>query len=484
MKLGSLFDGIGGFPLAGMRNGITPVWASEIEPFPIKVTTVRFPDMTHLGDITKIDGGAVEPVDIITFGSPCQDLSVAGKRKGLQHGELGHEETTRSGLFMEAVRIIKEMREATKNATGTAQPRWAIWENVPGAFSSNAGEDFRVVLEELAKVVEPVSVPGPPKGKWPGAGCVMGDGWSIAYRTLDAQYWGVPQRRRRIYLVADFGGGSAPEVLFERQGLRRHLEAGGEAWEGPAADAPGRADDAVGFPCIANCLKAKANLHFRDDSDNLAVVGAVGLTNRGYPCHGPVETLRAGCHGALPMLCEGAGRADGTKCYDLGEARLRTPSEYDELCPTLTSRCGTGGNNVPSIIGTGGRLGDAGVKTVWGFDGDIARTLTARHDSSPCADRGMNVVARMVAFGEYADDGTFSTVKARDYKDATDLISQRMTVRRLTPTECERLQDYGDGWTDIEGASDSAKYKALGNGLAVVCAEYVLEGIAEADMLS
>lgn len=224
MKLGSLFDGIGGFPLAGTRHGIEPVWASEIEPFPIKVTKARFPDMVHLGDITKIDGSTIEPVDIITFGSPCQDLSVAGKRAGLQHTDKGDETTTRSGLFMEAVRIIKQMREATRDGMGTAKPRWAVWENVPGAYSSNQGEDFRVVIEELCRVADgSVTIPLPPKGKWSGNGTVMGDGWSLAWRTLDAQHWGVPQRRRRIYLVADFAGGRAPQVLFERGCCNRHI---------------------------------------------------------------------------------------------------------------------------------------------------------------------------------------------------------------------------------------------------------------------
>ena len=220
-KLGSLFDGSGGFPLSGTLCDIEPMWAAEVEPYPIAVTTSRFPNMKHLGDISKVNGADIEPVDIITFGSPCQDLSVAGKRAGLKHEDNGDDETTRSGLFMEAVRIIKEMRKATNGE----YPRFAVWENVPGAFSSNNGEDFRIVLQELIKIAEPYAVMPevPPKG-WAYADSFSGDGWSLAYRVFDAQYWGVPQRRRRIYLVTDFRGGCAEEILFEREGLRGYFE--------------------------------------------------------------------------------------------------------------------------------------------------------------------------------------------------------------------------------------------------------------------
>lgn len=215
MKMLSLFDGSGGFPLAAAMCGIEPVMASEIEPYPIAVTRSRFPNMKHLGDVSKIKGSEIEPVDLITFGSPCQDLSVAGKRAGLD-GE-------RSGLFLEAIRIIKEMRNATANEF----PRWAIWENVPGAFSSpggvHRGEDFRCVLEEFVKICEPnTTVPPADKGQWPYADIILGDGWSVAYRVLDAQYF-VPQRRKRIYLIADFRSERAGEILFKRQGLRRDL---------------------------------------------------------------------------------------------------------------------------------------------------------------------------------------------------------------------------------------------------------------------
>lgn len=228
MKLGSLFDGSGTCPLAAEMLDIEPVWASEIEPYPIKVTTHQFPFMKHLGDITKINGAEIEPVDIITFGSPCQDLSVAGKQAGLVDG-------SRSNLFFEAIRIITEMRGATNGE----YPRIAVWENVPGAFSSNKGEDFRAVLQAFCDIrgAGEHTVPKSPRGKWANAGGIVGNGYSVAWRTLDAQYWGVPQRRRRIYLVADLAGERAGEILFKREGLRRDYTPCGAAWERTSADA-------------------------------------------------------------------------------------------------------------------------------------------------------------------------------------------------------------------------------------------------------
>ncbi|NLE26989.1 MAG: DNA cytosine methyltransferase [Clostridiaceae bacterium] len=216
--MGSLFDGIGGFPLAAVRNGIIPLWASEIEAFPIEVTQVRFPDMVHVGDITKLDGAILPPVDIICGGSPCQDLSVAGARAGLAGA--------RSGLFMEQCRIVKEMRDADiqRGRTGqSVRPRFMVWENVPGAFSSGVpkGEDFRIVLEEIVRIKVPgVYVPRPDAGSWESAGrIILGDAFSLAWRCLDAQHWGVAQRRKRIFLVADFGGLAAEKILFDQDSL-------------------------------------------------------------------------------------------------------------------------------------------------------------------------------------------------------------------------------------------------------------------------
>ncbi len=217
IKVGSLFDGIGGAPLSAVLSGAEPVWASEIEKVPISITKRHFPNMKHYGDITQINGAEIEPVDIIVGGSPCQDLSVAGKRVGL--------EGARSGLFMDQVRIVKEMRNATRRETSDRstelpRPRYMVWENVPGAFSSNKGEDFRAVLEEICQVCDPeVSIPRPAKNKWLSSGTILGEGYSVAWRVVDAQHWGVPQRRRRIYLVADFGGHTAPEILFEQESV-------------------------------------------------------------------------------------------------------------------------------------------------------------------------------------------------------------------------------------------------------------------------
>ena len=225
LTLGSLFDGSGGFPLAGILAGVTPLWASEIEPFAVRVTTARLPQMQHYGDVSGISGADLPPVDIITFGSPCQDMSIAGKRSGL--------EGSRSCLFYEAIRIVKEMREKTNGE----KPRFICWENVPGAFSSNKGEDFRAVLEAVIGIKEPAAqVPAPGKKGWPYADCYLGDGWSVAYRVLDAQYWSVPQRRARIFLVADFGGGSAPEILFESEGVSGYTPQGFRTWQGAAGD--------------------------------------------------------------------------------------------------------------------------------------------------------------------------------------------------------------------------------------------------------
>ena len=238
MKLGSLFDGSGGFPLAGALFGIEPVWASEIEPFPIRVTKLRFPGMKHLGSVTEVKGDRVEPVDIITFGSPCQDLSVAGKQAGIHDGE-------RSNLFFEAIRIIKEMRDGTSDQ----YPRFAVWENVPGAFSSNKGADFRAVLQAFCEICDPgAAVPEPPKGgRWKPAGCIVGDGYSLAWRVYDAQFWGVPQRRKRIYLIADFADGHAGEILFEPEGVRWNPAAGREARESAAGYVAGGPDGSCWF---------------------------------------------------------------------------------------------------------------------------------------------------------------------------------------------------------------------------------------------
>ena len=282
LTLGSLFDGIGGFPLAGICAGIRPVWASEIEPFPIRVTEKRLPEMKHCGDIHGLQGAKLEPVDMITFGSPCQDVSIAGRREGLSGG--------RSGLFFEAIRIIREMREATNGE----YPRWAVWENVPGALSSHNGEDFRQVLESLIRVQEPeADVPLPADGKWLPAGEIMGDGYSLAWRVLDAaQGWGVAQRRKRVFVVLDLAGGRAGEVLFESEGLSGYTPPGGEARKGAAGGAA-RCAGAAGF-CYESGEASRGIGYQEEESPTLRCWKPPGVAVREPPL---TLKIRSGCDG-------------------------------------------------------------------------------------------------------------------------------------------------------------------------------------------
>ena len=353
LTLGSLFDGSGGFPLAGILAGVEPVWASEIEPFAIRVTTKRLPKMRHYGDVSGISGADLEPVDIITFGSPCQDLSIAGKRSGL--------DGSRSGLFFEAVRIVKEMREKTHGE----KPRFIVWENVPGAFSSNKGEDFKAVLEEIVRIKEPEAPPLPPpeKGRWPYADCCLGDGWSVAYRVLDAQYWGVPQRRARIFLVADFAGGRAPEILFKSEGVSGYTPQGFRQGQGTAGDpeeSPGAAGgtDAGGRGRVILNDQGGSRMDVSED---------VVSTLRAEAHHPPVvmdegEPAAAGfCteHSAnarsigyeeetSPTLRAGVVPAAIALDYHPADSRIGI-GETDTI-QTLTGRMGTGGNNVPLVM--------------------------------------------------------------------------------------------------------------------------------------
>ena len=366
LTLGSLFDGSGGFPLGGLLAGITPVWASEIEPFPIRVTTKRLPFMKHYGNISAMDGGRIEPVDIITFGSPCQDMSVAGRRDGLD-GE-------RSSLFYEAVRIIKEMR----CATGGRYPRYIVWENVPGAFSSNKGEDFKAVLEAVIGIVEPnAQVPMPEKARWPYADLYMRDGWSVAYRTLDAQYWGVPQRRRRIYLVADLAGGSAGKILFESEGLSGYSAEGFRSWQraaGGFTPCPG----ATGYDGYNGSLTEEVSSTLGVNCGMSTGRNGIVLNDQGGNRMDITEevtsTLRAEAHHP-PCVMESAGfcTEHSAKSRTIGYEEECSPTLRAGVVPaavalenhptdsrvklsedgnvqTLTSRMGTGGNNVPLVM--------------------------------------------------------------------------------------------------------------------------------------
>ena len=597
--------------------------------------------MRHLGDITKINWFEVEPVDCVTGGSPCQDLSVAGKRAGLA-GE-------RSGLYMEQIRCIKELRQRDIQSGRTGamvRPRWMVWENVPGAFSSNEGRDFAAVLEEAVKIVEPQAppIPVPDKG-WPSAGCLSDvDGkWSIAWRVHDAQFWGVPQRRKRIALVCDFGGHTAPEILFERKGLRGDTAEGGTAREGIAGAAE------AGFnSAIARSLTARADgSPCADRGPNIVCSpnqggcdgggkGALVQTEKsGTLGTGNDQTIFQGCitpwdcqskrifgtSGEAPTLQGGIGGGVNNPAIfclatQQGGAELRT----DDRAPTLTAAAGMSGNNQPVVAipindkatrwqgggessnhdGSGNGLGigkegdpsptlTAGDRhgvmcmTPWDaqsqrvYDGNgVSPTLSSRENSGLnreavlCAgfklgnseqarsigyaeeqaptlnaecggnkpavmclnDQGGNVMGvshdvsgtmraqehghqptildmshacdvirdcgevstalqarmgtggnqvpmtyQMQGFGDYREGNVASSCKQRDFKDGTDLAITNMAVRRLTPMECERLQGFPDGWTDIgewideEGRThkqaDSPRYKALGNSIAL-----------------
>ena len=328
LTLGSLFSGSGAFELGGLLAGIRPVWASEIEMFPIRVTTKRLPFVKHYGDVNSIRGDEIEPVDIITFGSPCTDISIAGKRAGLGGKQ--------SSLFFQAIRIIKEMRCATDGR----YPRFIVWENVPGAFSSNGGEDFRAVLEAVCSVKDGgIHVPGPPKGKWANAGCVMADGFSLAWRVFDACLWGVPQRRKRIYLVADFTGGSAGKVLFESEGVSGYTPQGFRAWQGAAGSVAEGIGETGGI-----CLNDMGGQYISVDN--------------GMAC-----TLRAQSHGHPPCVLESAGF-----CTE-HSADSRGIGYEEETSPTL--RAGT----VPAAVALENHPADSRVKL---SEGNMAQTLTSR----------------------------------------------------------------------------------------------------------
>lgn len=406
MTLGSLFDGSGTCPLAATLCGITPVWASEIEPYPIRVTRKNFPEMLHLGDITKINGAEIAPVDIVTFGSPCQGLSAAGMQKGLFDDK-------RSNLFFEAIRVIKEMREATHGE----YPRYVIWENVPGAFSSNKGRDFLSVLRAFVEAAggHDTDVPEPArKGRtdrlaWKNAGCIVGEGYSIAWRMLDAQHWGVPQRRKRIYLVADFGGQRAGEILFKREGLRRDFAQSRETRKKTAAD-------------------------------------ALGSTGRG-------------CGTVYALQGNGIDRADTAGCNGRGwhENACYTLNTVDR--PAVVYQNPKRGEYVESKIGStllahlDVEPRDIVVYDARGNgDGQIVPTLTGDHESR---------VTDYTALAVFLE-------KLRWY-----------IVRRLTPLECCRLQGFPDWWEAGVSGSDRARYKMWGNGMALPCVLYVMEGIVD-----
>lgn len=345
LTLGSLFDGSGGFPLGAILNGIKPLWASEIEPFPIRVTTKRLPEVNHLGDISAINGAEIEPVDIITFGSPCTNLSVAGKREGLD-GE-------QSSLFFEAIRIIKEMRCATNGQS----PRWICWENVPGAYSSNKGKDFLQVLTEITKIKnETYVISMPENGKWLGAGEIrgcssaLGDSFSIAWRTLDAQFWRTAQRRRRCYLIADFASECAGKILFEFERLSGYTPQSFGTGQGAAGDAANCTGDTGG--CTVLNDQGGSRMDVTDD---------VTCTLRAEAHHPPCVVEASGFCTEHSAQSRGVGfEKEKSPTLRAGivpgvaienhPADSRMKINEDGIVQTLSGRMGTGRNNVPLTL--------------------------------------------------------------------------------------------------------------------------------------
>ena len=607
LKLGSLFDGSGGFPLAGLLCDIEPVWAAEVKPYPVAVTRSRIPTMKHLGNVSKVNGSEIEPVDIITFGSPCQDLSVAGKRAGLKHEANGDEETTRSGLFIEAVRIIKEMRSATNGR----YPRFALWENVFGAFSGTGGEDFRTVCEELIKIVEPSAVmPEVPKDGWSYADCYIGDGWSLAYRTFDAQYWGVPQRRRRIYLVADFGGECAGEILFKRDGLRGYFETGRTPWEdfesitegcfgannktvcgfdGYNGTITGNTESTLGTNCghptgrnglivlspVASTLRAGAGApkHEQDFYGRLVIdkrtassatcfrQGGYGAYEEGTP--GTLKSSGGDCGGGsenllvfkcksnpvtettVPMIDSLRGNAE--RCWDAKVSSTLKATHYKcppcvalPVAPLCLQGNGIGRKDTAGCEGRGWRENvsytlntidrHAVVYAVDQCGGKSAvnatENLNPTHSEAPAvAVPYQRVVGTLVARdfkgvgNQYVGDDKVIVESVNPSLSGEEDI--QYIVRRLTPTECARLQGFPDDWGKLEKKTelddeeysfwmdvrntfafvsgkavksytvkqmlawynklwtDTAEYEMWGNGIALPNALYCLQGISD-----
>ena len=608
LTLGSLFDGSGGFPLGGLLCDIEPLWASEIEPFPLRVTTKRLPFMKHYGDVSCLDGGKIEPVDIITFGSPCQDMSVAGKRDGLD-GE-------RSSLFYDAIRIVKEMRCATDGK----YPRYIVWENVPGAFSSNKGEDFRCVLESICHIKdETLSVPK--ADKWRQAGNIVGDNFSIAWRVLDAQYWGVPQRRKRIFLVADFADGSAGEVLFKSEGLSGYSKESFRSWQGTAGcfengiretgtssvilnDQGGNRMDitedvtctlraeAHHPPCVMDA--AVFDNHGRDTrftgpidvAPTISATYGTGGNNQPFVVGDTPKTLkiRSGCEGggkgaliqnnkSATLSCNNDQTLFVPKAYGICSKEsnaMKSSNPHSGIYEADTSRTidGNGGNPScnqggiaivesyalqGSMIGRKDKNGPQGDgvnenisftlntvdkhAVVFAIDREsfncgqnYARNLGITEDgiSSTLNAQGPSAVATptysssKASFFTTAEEELANTLVATDYKDPpliNDTDGTLYTVRRLTPTECARLQGFPDWWCNdlatenptmddlrtwyeifethrkVTGRSskaktlkqiskwlknphsDSAEYKMWGNGVALPCVYFVLSGI-------
>ena len=421
MTLGSLFDGSAGFPLGGLLAGIVPLWASEVEPYAIRVSSRRLPWMKHYGDVSSIDGGKLPPVDIITSGSPCQDMSIAGKRAGLE-GE-------RSGLFHEAVRIVTEMREAT----GGKYPRYFVWENVLGAFTSQKGDDFNAVLKEICGIKGcKVDVPRPEK--WRNAGLIMADDLSVAWRVFDAQYWGVAQRRKRIYLVADLAGRSAGKILFESEGVSGYTPQGFRTREEPAS-CPREGIEAAGSLGVDGY-----NGSVSDMASTLGVncgmstgrSGVMVLNDQGGSVMSVTKditgALRAQEHGHQPAVLEAAGfcTEHSAKARGIGYEEETSPTLRAGTVPAamlfenhsqdtrykgpldvaqpVTANYGMGGNNQPFVVEDSKtfdvRLTSEGTRN-WRanvYPTDTARTLDTG-GNAPDSNQGGVAVCEPRAFG-------------------------------------------------------------------------------------
>ena len=592
LTLGSLFDGIGGFPYAASFYGIRPLWASEIVPECVSVTKKHFPDMEHVGDITKLHGGALPPVDIITFGSPCQDLSVAsGKRLGLA-GE-------RSGLFLEAIRIIREMQEATNGE----YPKFALWENVPGALSSSSRRDFKAVLEAFTDA----EVPMPGSGRWANAGMVRGRGVDLAWCVYDAQYFGTAQRRRRIFLIADFRGERSGEILFVPKSLSGYFAAGGTPRQGPAAYAQSGAGTAGAgdvIPAISmrircGCegggkgpllqIEKSGTLATGNDQYLFAPKDAVEILNdQGGDSlcvekGGVSPTLRSQTHGNLPItayaiqgsmiggedsphavtnsgctaqfppdamvgingnlagtllasyykgtgmrcgrerdvvLCASSGQSHAEILRELSptlncaseQPYIVRPDGSEQEQPIVThpqiagTLCASGaglsrpagqGNELDFCVMSAGFKHKAGSQSgSIGFQEETAPTLMAGQQSA--------VMKASLIGGEAVIKGQTAAVDCRNLRETDEVsgtllakavsggyslnyqnpVRTGLCVRRLTPTEAERLQGYPDGWTEAgaDGSpiSDTKRYQMLGNSIAVPCVAYIMQGITDA----
>lgn len=485
VTVGSLFDGIGGWLLAATRAGAVPKWSSEIDPFPASVSHAHFPEVVQLGDVTKIKGDEVEPVDIICAGSPCQDLSIAGRREGLA-GE-------RSGLFHEAIRIVREMRVKTNGA----YPKFFVWENVTGAFSSNGRHDFQAVLEEIGQT----DIPMPGSGRWARAGMVRGKECGIAWRTLDAQFWGVPQHRERIFLIAGFGDwGGRTEVLFKPESVPRDNPPVTESGE-TVAETAGRSADTASWGIgngqgHAEIMEEKCGtLNTMHDQKAVICLNDQGgarmntketvSTLRGEARHPPIivevrqpkvkgrggagamvtidKSTTISTHNTKTLLVDGVypqraygqyvdsevasavkacggsvgGGPENIACVYENNRKDARYTEQQKVAPALTAYMGTGGGNVPLTFGL--------------------------------------KVGQVNANGpHWKKEQAFSLTRG-DHECMDGYIA-----RRLTPVECERLQGLPDNWTAY--GSDSKRYKAIGNGMAQPCADYVMGQVVKAIM--